>query len=105
MRQAAVRAIAAGWADDPGTLAWLRERATTDTDDDVRQTAAQAIARTVAGLPRTAVVTELGQVAAVPVPDFLVTGWGGRAGGHAAHVAADVRASDDPGGAGGVAYR
>ncbi|HET9655062.1 MAG TPA: helix-turn-helix domain-containing protein, partial [Kineosporiaceae bacterium] len=44
LRRAAVQAIAAGWADDEGTLPLLRERATTDPDNDVRQAAVQAIA-------------------------------------------------------------
>ena len=44
MRRAAVQAIAAGWADDPGTLPLLRERATTDDNGDVRWAAVQAIA-------------------------------------------------------------
>ncbi|WP_327009763.1 HEAT repeat domain-containing protein [Dactylosporangium sp. NBC_01737] len=43
-REAAVRAIAAGWADDPGTLPWLRDRATTDPGEAVRRTAVEAIA-------------------------------------------------------------
>jgi HEAT repeat protein len=42
-----VRAIVAGWADDPGTLPLLRERATTDDDEDVRREAEEAITRMV----------------------------------------------------------
>jgi hypothetical protein len=41
---AAVQAIAAGWADDPGTLPLLRDRATTDNNWAVRRAAVQAIA-------------------------------------------------------------
>ncbi|WP_248826968.1 HEAT repeat domain-containing protein, partial [Frankia umida] len=44
MRQAAVRAIAAGWADDEATLPLLRDRATTDDHDAVRRAAVRAIA-------------------------------------------------------------
>jgi HEAT repeat protein len=43
VHQAAVQAVAAGWAGDPATLAWLRERATTDEDWYVRQAAVRAI--------------------------------------------------------------
>jgi transcriptional regulator with XRE-family HTH domain len=43
-RQAGLEAIAAGWHDDPATLPWLYDRATTDTDGYVRQAAGQAIA-------------------------------------------------------------
>jgi hypothetical protein len=39
-----VRAIATGWPGDPATLAWLRDRATGDSDDTVRQAAVQAAA-------------------------------------------------------------
>ena len=39
-----MQAIAAGWAEDPDTLPLLRDRATTDTDEAVRQAAVQAIA-------------------------------------------------------------
>jgi hypothetical protein len=42
-RRAAVQAIAGGWPDDPGTLPLLRDRATTDHNEAVRQQAAQAI--------------------------------------------------------------
>ena len=45
VRQVAVQAIAAGWAEDPATLPWLRDRATTDEDSVVRQVAVQAINR------------------------------------------------------------
>jgi hypothetical protein len=40
-----VQAIAAGWPTDPGTLPWLRDRATADTDEGVRQAGVQAITR------------------------------------------------------------
>ncbi|BCY10955.1 hypothetical protein L3i22_060430 [Actinoplanes sp. L3-i22] len=43
-REAAVQAIAAGWSDDPDTLPWLRERATTDDRSEVRRAAVEAIA-------------------------------------------------------------
>ena len=44
LREAAVQAIAVGWADDGATLPWLRDRATTDDDGDVRRAAVEAIA-------------------------------------------------------------
>jgi hypothetical protein len=44
VRRAAVEAIAAGWAEEPGTLPLLRERATGDQAPDVRYAAVQAIA-------------------------------------------------------------
>jgi HEAT repeat protein len=45
VRRAAVQAIAAGWAEHEGTLPLLRERATSDDDEDVRQAAVQAAMR------------------------------------------------------------
>ena len=39
-----MQALAAGWRDDPATMPWLRERATTDQDEDVRRAAVQALA-------------------------------------------------------------
>jgi hypothetical protein len=42
--QTAVQALAAGWRDDPNTLPWLRQRATTDQHWTVRQAAVQALA-------------------------------------------------------------
>jgi hypothetical protein len=44
LREAAVQAIAAGWAEDEGTLPLLRDRATTDDNWAVRMAAVQAIA-------------------------------------------------------------
>jgi hypothetical protein len=44
LREAAVQAIATGWASDEATLPLLRDRATTDDNYDVRQAAVQAIA-------------------------------------------------------------
>ncbi|MEV0897237.1 HEAT repeat domain-containing protein [Actinoplanes sp. NPDC049802] len=52
-REAAVQAIAAGWASDPSTLPWLRDRATTDASGEVRQAAVQAIAAGWASDPST----------------------------------------------------
>jgi HEAT repeat protein len=49
VRRAAVQAIAAHRADDPGTLALLRERATADDNFAVRRAAEAAIARLVTG--------------------------------------------------------
>ncbi|GLW28525.1 HEAT repeat domain-containing protein [Actinoplanes regularis] len=43
LRRAAVQAIAAGWADDPGTLSWLRDRFIADPDGFVRRTVVQAV--------------------------------------------------------------
>lgn len=52
IRQAAIEVIAAGWHDDPATLAWLRDQAASDeyvrqaaadTDQYVRQAAVEAI--------------------------------------------------------------
>jgi hypothetical protein len=45
VRLAAGQAIAAGWPNDPDTLPLLRDRATTDSDGDVRRAAVQAIGR------------------------------------------------------------
>ncbi|MEU8209512.1 HEAT repeat domain-containing protein [Micromonospora sp. NPDC049044] len=53
VKQAAVRAIAAGWADDPDTLPWLRERVTADGNWEVRRVAVEAIAAGWAGDPDT----------------------------------------------------
>jgi HEAT repeat protein len=39
-----VAALAAGWRDDPDTLALLRERATTDQHEGVRWAAVEALA-------------------------------------------------------------
>jgi HEAT repeat protein len=39
-----VQALATGWREDPDTLPWLRERATTDENWAVRQAAVQALA-------------------------------------------------------------
>jgi hypothetical protein len=44
LREAAVEAIAAGWAEDEATLPLLRDRATTDDHWAVRQAAVEAIA-------------------------------------------------------------
>ncbi|WP_162642344.1 HEAT repeat domain-containing protein [Streptosporangium sp. 'caverna'] len=44
VRRAAVRAIASGWADHPGTLPLLRNRALNDERGDVREAAVRAIA-------------------------------------------------------------
>lgn len=52
LREAAVEAIAAGWADDEATLPLLRDRATTDDDNDVRQAAVEAIERIELGYRR-----------------------------------------------------
>ncbi|MGW9508485.1 HEAT repeat domain-containing protein [Embleya sp. NPDC055610] len=43
--------MAGGWPDDPGTLALLRDLATTDTEASVRQVAVAAFARAGAGDP------------------------------------------------------
>ena len=40
----ALRAVAAGWCDDPATPGWLKERAAGDDDADVRGTAVQVLA-------------------------------------------------------------
>lgn len=40
----AVRALAAGWREDPGTLPLLRERVSTDPAERVRQVVVQALA-------------------------------------------------------------
>ncbi|MEV4052712.1 HEAT repeat domain-containing protein [Amycolatopsis sp. NPDC049688] len=45
VRRAAVEALATGWPTDPHTLPLLRDRATTDQDEDVRQAAATAVNR------------------------------------------------------------
>ncbi|MDG4793531.1 HEAT repeat domain-containing protein [Micromonospora sp. WMMD1082] len=52
-REAAVRAVAARFADNPGTLPWLRDRATTDDHATVRQAAMRAVAARFADNPGT----------------------------------------------------
>ncbi|MET8385018.1 HEAT repeat domain-containing protein, partial [Streptosporangium canum] len=53
MRDGAVRALAQGWRDHPGTLPLLRENALTDPDGKVRTTALQAIAESWRDHPET----------------------------------------------------
>lgn len=43
-REAAIRALANGWHDDPGTLPLVRERAEHDEDKMVREAAIRALA-------------------------------------------------------------
>ena len=45
VRTGAVRELARGWKSDPGTLVWLKQRATEDAHEDVRQAAVQGLAR------------------------------------------------------------
>ena len=42
---AAVQELARGWKEDPDTLPWLKERATSDSEWNVRQAAVQELAR------------------------------------------------------------
>lgn len=44
VRRAAVQALAVGWREDPGTLPWLRERASADESEVVRRVAVQVLA-------------------------------------------------------------
>ncbi|HSV65233.1 MAG TPA: HEAT repeat domain-containing protein [Mycobacteriales bacterium] len=53
VREAAVQAVAAGWAQDPQTLGWLRQRGTDDPDGYVRQAAVEAVAAGWAQDPQT----------------------------------------------------
>jgi len=45
IRRQAVAAVAATWKDDPETLPWLKQRAQSDDDSDVRGAAVQELAR------------------------------------------------------------
>jgi hypothetical protein len=44
VRRPAVQEIARGWKKAPDTLPWLKERAISDSEGDVRQAALQEIA-------------------------------------------------------------
>jgi hypothetical protein len=40
-----IQALAGGWKDDPDTLPWLKQLATSDNEGSVRQTAIYELAR------------------------------------------------------------
>ena len=81
VRRAAVEAIAAGWAADPGTLPLLRECATTDENSVVRWAAVRAIAAgwaadpgTLSWLRERAVADRYGDVREAAV-EAIAAGW------------------------------
>jgi HEAT repeat protein len=45
VRRAAIQQLARGWKEDPDTLPWLKERATSDSNGYVRQAAIEELAR------------------------------------------------------------